>query len=90
MKLKIFINTTEGKVLLPCRLFLQRTGYCFSVKGRKKEASNATRILKQMLKVEKDSQKWTYDREDENYLYYKWERKKGTTYYKIDKRYWVK
>ena len=84
MKLKTFDNTG---LFLPCNLFKryksQRKSYWY-----KNGTSKAKSILRHMLKVEKDAKKWTYEREDENYLYYKWERKKGTTYYKMDKKYW--
>ena len=79
MKLKLFDDTG---LFLPCGLFLAEPIY------NKQELNRIKNIIRLMLKVEKDSQKWKFEREDENYLYYKWERKKGTTYYKMNKKYW--
>jgi len=82
MKLRIF--TDDGMFLL-CHIFKNVYYYDYY---KKKETTRRTaqikKVIRQMLKIEKLSQKWVYGRQDEDYLYYE----DKNTKYKFNKVYW--
>jgi len=82
MKLRIF---ADDGMFLPCHIFKNRSLNEYHKKKEKtRRTSQIKKVILQMLKIEKLSQKWVYGRQDEDYLYYE---DKGTKY-KFNKMYW--
>lgn len=82
MKLKIFAN--DG-MFLTCHI--AKNSSLKNYYENYKKVGRTARIKKQvrqMLKIEKLSQKWSFERQDEDYLYYDHE----NTRYKFNKHFW--
>lgn len=84
MELRIF---TDDGMFLPCHIFKNVYYYDYYKNNKKvKKTSQIKNQVRQMIKIEKLSQKWLFVRQDEDYLYYE---DKGTKY-KFNKVYWRK
>ena len=82
MKLRTFTN--DG-MLLSCHIFKNSPLKDYYENYRKVgRTAQIKKVIRQMLKIEKLSQKWLFVRQDENYVYYE---DKGTKY-KFNKVYW--
>ena len=90
MKLRIF---TDDGMFLPCHIFknsplkdyYENEGEHWRKQHRKVgRTAQIKKVIRQMVKIEKLSQKWVYGRQDEDYLYYE----DKNTKYKFNKVYW--
>ena len=84
MKLRIF---TDDEMFLPCHIFKNSQIKDYWETYRKVgRTAQIKKLVRQMVKIEKLSQKWVYGRQDEDYLYYE----DKNTKYKFNKVYWGK
>jgi len=82
MKLRIF---TDDGMFLPCHIFKNSLLKDYYENYRKVgRTAQIKKVIRQMVKIEKLSQKWVYGRQDEDYLYYE----DKNTKYKFNKVYW--